>query len=39
VVLAKAAEAGNAQAMNDLGELYYYGHGVAQDYAKAHQWI
>ena len=24
--------------MNNLGELYYSGHGVAQDYGKAREW-
>jgi TPR repeat protein len=36
--LQKAAEAGNAEAMNELGVLYYYGRGVAQDYAQAREW-
>jgi len=34
----KAADAGNADAMNSLGDLYYYGRGVAQDYAQARNW-
>jgi len=37
-LLNKAAEAGNAAAMYDLGELYYYGQGVPQDYARARAW-
>ena len=36
--LEKAAAAGDAQAMNDLGELYYEGKGVPQDYQKAKDW-
>jgi len=32
------AEQGNAEAQNQLGEMYYYGKGVAQDYAKAVHW-
>ena len=31
----KAADAGNADAMNMIGQYYYYGLGVEQDYAKA----
>jgi len=34
----KAADAGNADAMNNLGWLYANGHGVAQDYAQAREW-
>jgi TPR repeat protein len=37
-LLQKAAETGSAKAMYNLGELYYYGHGVAQDYAQTRQW-
>jgi TPR repeat protein len=29
---------GDARAMSGLGWLYTYGHGVAQDYAKAREW-
>jgi TPR repeat protein len=36
--LRKAAEAGNAEAMNQLAELYYYGYGVDEDFAKAREW-
>ena len=37
--LQKAAEAGNAEAMNQLGRLYQTGRGVAQpDYAQAREW-
>jgi tetratricopeptide (TPR) repeat protein len=37
--LQKAAEAGNAEAMNQLGQLYQTGRGVAQpDYAQAREW-
>jgi WD40 repeat protein/TPR repeat protein len=35
--LRAAADAGNAEAMNRLGDLYYHGHGVTQDYAMARQ--
>jgi TPR repeat protein len=34
----KAADKGNAEAMNNLGWLYRNGHGVTQDYAKAREW-
>ena len=34
----KAADKGNAGAMNNLGWLYANGFGVAQDYAKAREW-
>ena len=34
----KEAAAGDATAMNNLGTLYYYGHGVPQDYSKAREW-
>ena len=34
----KAAEAGNAKAMNNIGNLYYDGLGVEQDEAKAEEW-
>jgi uncharacterized protein len=37
-LLQKAADAGNANAMNNLGEVYYHGEGVAQDYDKTLQW-
>jgi TPR repeat protein len=36
--LEKAADGGNQDAMNNLGELYYYGHGVTRDYGKAREW-
>jgi len=29
----KAADQGNADAQANIGDLYYYGHGVAQNYA------
>ena len=38
-VLQEAAEAGNAEAMNQLGELYRYGRGVSQDYGQARRWF
>jgi trehalose/maltose transport system substrate-binding protein len=38
-LLTKAAEVGNADAMNRLGSLYEKGQGVAQDYAQARQWF
>ncbi len=34
----KAADKGDATAMNNLGVLYDNGQGVAQDYAKAREW-
>jgi TPR repeat protein len=34
----KAAENGNAVAMNNVGSLYAKGQGVPQDYAKARDW-
>ena len=34
----KAADKGDASAMNNLGLLYHNGQGVAQDYAKAREW-
>ena len=34
----KAADAGYARAMNGLGRLYEYAHGVSQDYSKAREW-
>jgi hypothetical protein len=37
-LLQKAAAGGNPSAMNNLGDLYYYGRGVAQDYGKAREW-
>lgn len=37
-LLRKAAETGNAEALNQLGELYYNGRGVTQGYAQARQW-
>lgn len=37
-LLQEAAEAGNGQAMNSLGDLYYYGQGVAQDDDQARYW-
>ncbi len=36
--LQKAADGGNTSAMNNLGDLYYDGKGVAQDYGKAREW-
>jgi TPR repeat protein len=34
----KAADAGNAQAMHNLGYMYHRGQGVTQDYAEAAYW-
>jgi tetratricopeptide (TPR) repeat protein len=34
----KAAKAGNAYAMNNLGDMYYDGKGVKQDFNKAVEW-
>jgi hypothetical protein len=38
-ILQKAADAGNAEAMNALGWLYETGRGVTQDYAEAREWF
>ena len=38
ITLQKAADAGNSDAMNNLGTLYAHGQGVAQDYGKAREW-
>jgi uncharacterized protein len=35
----KAADSGNALAMNNLGYLYEYGQGGALDYAQARRWF
>ena len=35
----KAADQGNADAQNSLGDMYYYGEGVAQNYTKALKWL
>lgn len=37
-LLRRAAEQGNADAQYNLGDCYYYGEGVAQDYAQAVYW-
>ncbi len=37
-VLQQAAEAGNADSMDSLGNRYQYGLGVVQDYAQARKW-
>lgn len=34
----RAAAAGDARAMNDIGVLYYEGHGVTKDYQRAREW-
>jgi len=34
----KAAAAGSAAAMHNLGAMYEHGHGVAQGYAQARGW-
>jgi len=34
----RAAAAGDGRAMNDIGVLYYDGHGVAKDYQRAREW-
>ena len=39
ITLQKAADAGNSDAMNNLGTLYAHGQGVAQDYGKAREWF
>ena len=33
------AEAGNVEAQNELGLLYYNGHGVEQNRKKANEWF
>ena len=35
----KAADQGNADAQNSLGDMYYYGEGVTQNYTKALKWL
>lgn len=35
----RAAENGNAEAMDKLGNMYYYGNGVKQDYETALYWL
>ena len=37
-MLRPAAESGYADAQNNLGDCYYYGHGVQKDYTKAVEW-
>ena len=37
-LLQRAAAGGNTSAMNNLGDLYYYGRGVARDYGKTREW-
>ena len=34
----KAADNGNTDGMVKIGNLYYYGYGVSQDYRKAMEW-
>ena len=36
--LKKQAASGNATAQGSLGDRYYYGRGVPQDYAQAANW-
>ena len=36
--LVKMAEAGNARAQNNLGDCYFEGKGVTQDYKEAVKW-
>ena len=38
-MLRPVAESGYADAQNNLGDCYYYGHGVPQDYTKAVEWF
>ncbi len=38
-MLRPAAESGYAYAQNNLGDCYYYGRGVQQDYTKAVEWF
>jgi TPR repeat protein len=35
----KAAEQGHPQAQGNLGNFYFLGRGVAQDYVEAHKWL
>ncbi|MCH5292250.1 MAG: sel1 repeat family protein, partial [Treponema sp.] len=37
--LIERAERGDAEAQNELGEMYYDGEGVEQDYDKAFDWF
>ena len=37
-VVRKAVELGDADAQSNLGDVYYYGWGVPQDYAQAAKW-
>ncbi len=37
--LKKVANQGNADAQNSLGDMYYYGEGVTQNYAQAVKWL
>lgn len=36
--LIRRAESGDAAAQCQLGDIYFYGRGVPQDYAEAHKW-
>ena len=38
-MVADRAEQGGADAQEMLGDMYYFGQGVPQDYAKAAHWI
>lgn len=38
-LLRRAAEQGNADAQNDLGECYLWGNGVEEDYHEAEKWF
>jgi len=35
----RTAEGGEADAQNNLGAMYANGHGVPQDYVRAHMWF
>jgi TPR repeat protein len=39
VAVRDRANRGDAEAQNNLGTMYYWGHGVPQDYAKARGWF
>lgn len=39
ILFEEAADLGNAEAQNALGEIYYYGSGVRKDYRKAFFWL
>ena len=38
-IFTEAADAGNSNAMVDIGYMYCFGYGVEQDYGKAMEWV